>query len=250
MAELKNQLILSLFPGLGLLDRAFEGQGFTVVRGPDLLWGGDVHNFHPPAGRFDGIIGGPPCQGHSSMAAMVRQRGLKTAENLIPEFARCVDEGQSAWFLMENVERAPLPQVCAAYALHSFLLNNRWLGEVQNRKRAFTFGVRFGAPVDLRQWIPLAAIESAEWACCVRASGGARFGTESKRGKRYCRDFGYRSWKAIGRACELQGLPADFFKHSPFTLEGAWRMLGNGVPLPMGRAIAHAVAQALMEVTP
>lgn len=33
-------LVLSLFPGIGLLDMAFEEEGFTVVRGPDLLWGG------------------------------------------------------------------------------------------------------------------------------------------------------------------------------------------------------------------
>lgn len=36
------QLVLSLFPGIGLLDMAFEEEGFCVVRGPDLLWGGDV----------------------------------------------------------------------------------------------------------------------------------------------------------------------------------------------------------------
>ena len=35
-------LVLSLFPGIGLLDMAFEEEGFTVVRGPDLLWGGDA----------------------------------------------------------------------------------------------------------------------------------------------------------------------------------------------------------------
>src|SRR6476659_2456796 len=55
-------LVLSLFPGIGLLDMAFESEGFCVVRGPDLLWGGDVRSFHVPYGRFDGVIGGPPCQ--------------------------------------------------------------------------------------------------------------------------------------------------------------------------------------------
>jgi len=29
-------LVLSLFPGIGLLDMAFEQEGFCVVRGPDL----------------------------------------------------------------------------------------------------------------------------------------------------------------------------------------------------------------------
>lgn len=60
-------LVLSLFPGIGLLDRAFEEEGFCVVRGPDLLWGGDVRRFHPPAGLFAGIIGGPPCQAFSQL---------------------------------------------------------------------------------------------------------------------------------------------------------------------------------------
>jgi DNA (cytosine-5)-methyltransferase 1 len=55
-------LVLSLFPGIGLLDRAFKAEGFTVVLGPDVLWGGDIREFRPPAGRFDGIIGGPPCR--------------------------------------------------------------------------------------------------------------------------------------------------------------------------------------------
>jgi hypothetical protein len=39
-----SPLVLSLFSGIGLLDYAFELEGFTVVRGPDLLWGGDVRN--------------------------------------------------------------------------------------------------------------------------------------------------------------------------------------------------------------
>lgn len=55
-----NGLILSLFPGVGLFDYAFECEGFTVVRGPDVLWGGDIRRFTAPAGRFDGIIGGDP----------------------------------------------------------------------------------------------------------------------------------------------------------------------------------------------
>jgi DNA (cytosine-5)-methyltransferase 1 len=37
-----TQLVLSLFPGIGMLDSAFEQEGFCVVRGPDVLWGGDI----------------------------------------------------------------------------------------------------------------------------------------------------------------------------------------------------------------
>lgn len=45
-------LVLSLFPGIGMLDRGFEEEGYCVVRGPDVLWGGDIRSFHPPARVF------------------------------------------------------------------------------------------------------------------------------------------------------------------------------------------------------
>lgn len=85
--------VLSLFPGIGLLDQAFEEMGFCVVRGPDLLWGGDIHTFHPTQGYFQGIIGGPPCQAFSRLRYFVDYNGYKTAPNLIPEYERCVREG-------------------------------------------------------------------------------------------------------------------------------------------------------------
>ncbi|KKL97808.1 hypothetical protein LCGC14_1830760, partial [marine sediment metagenome] len=69
-------MILSLFPGIGLLDRAFEEEGWCVVRGPDVLWGGDVRRFHPPVGRFDGVIGGPPRPTFSRLANLIRAKGL------------------------------------------------------------------------------------------------------------------------------------------------------------------------------
>lgn len=85
-------LVLSLFPGIGLLDMAFEEEGFCVVRGPDLLWGGDVKRFHPPAGRFDGVIGGPPCKAFSRLVHIVRavHGPQAVAPNLIPEYERVV----------------------------------------------------------------------------------------------------------------------------------------------------------------
>src|SRR5713226_9467971 len=73
----EGQLVLSLFPGIGLLDMAFEEEGFCVVRGPDVLWGGDIRRFHPPAGVFAGVIGGPPCQAFSRLAIMVRHNGYE-----------------------------------------------------------------------------------------------------------------------------------------------------------------------------
>jgi len=157
-------LVLSLFPGIGLLDRAFEEQGFSVVRGPDVLWGGDIRNFHPLPDRFEGIIGGPPCQTFSALANLVRAKGYEPKfGNLIPDFGRCVIEAQPEWFLMENVPVAPEP-VVTGYSVTSFVLDNCHLdsgdgfGEQQERKRRFSFGMRGTEPPDLRRWIRPAAL--------------------------------------------------------------------------------------------
>ena len=72
-------LVLSLFPGLGLLDTAFQLEGWCVVKGPDILWGDNIDGFSVPASRFDGVIGGPPCQAFSPIGNMNRAR--RSAEN-------------------------------------------------------------------------------------------------------------------------------------------------------------------------
>ena len=86
-------LVLSIFPGIDLLGRAFEEEGYCVVRGPDLLWGGDICSFHPPEGVFEGVIGGPPCKGESNLAALNNKRG----ESMANEFHRIVEETQPQW---------------------------------------------------------------------------------------------------------------------------------------------------------
>lgn len=223
-------LVLSLFPGIGLLDRAFEAEGFTVVRGPDVLWGGDVRTFHAPAGRFDGVVGGPPCQVFSPMAAF---GGTGRFGNLIPEFERVVGEAQPDWWLMENVPTAPEPAV-AGYRVRHLRLNNRWVGDglgaEQNRVRRFSFGTRDGRalPIEVAPLLnPVAApaVTSAHQGEGRRARPGV---------KRY----------RFPEARRLQGLPADFLDHAPFTLEGKLKAVANGVPLPLGRAVAAAVRRA------
>ena len=149
-----TDLVLSLFPGIGLLDMAFEEEGFCVVRGPDLLWGGDIKRFHPPSGAFNGVIGGPPCKPFSSLVSMViaRYGRDKIAQNLIPEFERCVREAQPSWFLMENVRRAPRPGV-EGYVIESVMVNNRSFGSPQNRARRFSFGISGETGVNLVRFI-------------------------------------------------------------------------------------------------
>ena len=135
-------LVLSIFPGIDLLGKAFEEEGYCVVRGPDPLWGGDIRSFHPPAGVFAGVIGGPPCQEFSILRSVNRDKPPKWG-NLIPEFERVVMEAQPRWFLMENIKRAPLPSV-PGYKVDGTLLDNRWLGHVQSRLHRFSFGTNEG----------------------------------------------------------------------------------------------------------
>ena len=234
-------LVLSLFPGIGLLDMAFEAEGFCVVRGPDLLWGGEIKTFHPPAGTFDGVIGGPPCQRWSRLRHLVKHNGYELAEDLIPEFTRCVVEAQPAWFLMENVPYAPIP-VVPGYVVDPTILDNRWLGEPQSRKHRFSFGTRDGRTLQYQ----LAALESPEWAGRVCASGGVKPGQPRGRSVR-AKFLGWKTAAALKESLRLQGLSEDFLVAAPFTLAGKHRVIGNAVPLVMGRAVAQAVRRALAD---
>lgn len=219
-------LVLSLFPGIGLLDMAFEEEGFCVVRGPDLLWGGDIRRFHPPAGRFDGVIGGPPCQAFSPIGNVNRARwgADSVMPDLIPEFIRVLDEASPAWWVMENSPYAYGPT--GAYRLD---LDLAWLGEAQARRRAFWSSHRLDVEV------PALMPPGSGSERTVSGKGAVDWkGSRSREGHR-----------SLGEMLELQGLPADWLIGCPLTNVEAKRAIGNGVPLPMGRAIARAVKAAL-----
>lgn len=240
-------LVLSLFPGIGLLDMAFEQEGFCVVRGPDVLWGGDIRRFHPPAGRFDGVIGGPPCQAFSRLRHIVEANGYQTAPDLIPEYERCVAEAQPEWFVMENVPEAPLPEV-SGYIIKDVLVRDVWVGGETDRLRRFSFGTRDGRKLD----VEFLALHRPDPEHSALASGGGRpvpvkiggSGRVKRSAASALRNYGYKTTEAFTNHKRLQGLPSDF-DLPPFTVSAKVKALGNGVPLPMGRAIARAVRTAL-----
>ncbi len=210
-----NNLVLSCFPGIGLLDRAFEEEGFCVVRGPDLLWGGDIRSFHPPAGVFAGCIGGPPCKGESKLAHLNGHPGRTLAD----EFHRVVREARPAWWVMEAVVRHEAPHVVA--------LNPRWLGELQSRRRHFHSNLHLAPHIEVALWEP------SEFKHAVLAGHGPARGSVRKGMAKY-------DW---AEACALQGLPEDF-ELPGFTYQARYEALGNGVPLVLGRAVAKAVRRA------
>lgn len=245
-------LVLSIFPGIDMLGRAFEEEGFCVVRGPDLLWGGDIKTFHPPAGKFDGVIGGPPCQAFSPLANINRAQGREIAEDLIPEFSRVAGEARPEWFLMENVIPAPEPEV-RGFRVVSCVLNNRMFGGEQNRERRFSFGTPSGLHLSAQAIADSVKARAACYEPAVTSTSGGRrkHGVLDKRGQvrghQGRADHHRLQGRTIDRECELQGLPASFLAHAPFTMAGRKLVVANGVPMAMGRAVAKAVKRAVTE---
>jgi len=203
------------------------------------------------------VIGGPPCKSHSSLAAIVRARygDDAVAENLIPEFERCTAEANPKWFLMENTPRAPIP-IIQGYAISSCILNNRYFGSPQNRRRRFSFGAFGDTPIDLLRYIEIVLFEHPRYEYAVLAGhqgAGAKFrfggrrkdGSSSQHTPGTLAKLNRVQKRTVADNLELQGLPRDLLDHAPFTETGKREIIGNGVPLPMGRAIAKAIKAAL-----
>lgn len=211
---MQHHLVLSLFPGIDLLGRAFEESGFCVVRGPDLVTGGDIRRFHPPEKRFNGLIGGPPCQDFSSLH---RNPGTYSHDMLL-EFCRCTSQTKADWFLFENVSGFPSFEI-DGYTQQRFSLDLAWFSAF-SRRRDFVFGSRSGQLLN-----PVYGKRS-------KTHGTAVTGSDD------------RSFSAC---CDIQGLPPGF--DLPFfSLEGKKQAVANGVPMSLGRYVAGLIAETLYGV--
>jgi site-specific DNA-cytosine methylase len=281
-----NGLVLSLFSGIGALDEGFRQAGYCVVSAGDIVWSSlyDVRHFTPPSGRFDGVIAGDPCQSHSSLANLVRAKGLEPRfPDMTPEVVRVVEAARPAWFLRENVPQAPEPKP-QGYDVRSFLLDHSTLdsgdgtGHEQMRRRRFCFGVRDGECPELRAHLDFALFvlpdavtsptvsagkgdPSGTPAAIVRRQVAAgdnravpvRIGGSGKVKKTACQSYpvsfrpaqGPKAGRSIEDMLDLQGLPRDLFEHSPLTMQGKRRGIGNAVPLPMAVALGRAVRRAM-----
>lgn len=201
-------MVLSLFPGIGLLDRGFEDAGFCVVRGPDLIFGGDISRFNVPAGKFDGVIGGPPCQDFSKA-----RRDLPSGNGLemIEQYKRVVLDARPTWWLAENVPGVPDIKI-DGYSWQRLDLNASDFGMKQRRLRHVQFGSNDGTQLVIDR---------------IKCNG--YYPTVTANDSRPLREIS-----------ELQGLPADF-DIPAFTRSALTRAIGNGVPYGMALALADAV---------
>lgn len=205
------------------------------------------------------------CQSHSSLANLVRAKGLEPSfPDMTGEYQRVVEEAQPAWFLRENVPRAPDVKPLG-YDVRSFLIDNSTLdsgdgtGNEQMRTRRFWFGVRDGECPELRRWIDFALYELPDDEkqgppCGHDATPGQRDRIKKARARQAAvtgrhegrvgtPDIDYSPpRRSLEEMLRLQGLPPGWIGHQPWTVQAMRKMLGNGVAVPTGRALAKAIA--------
>jgi DNA (cytosine-5)-methyltransferase 1 len=136
---------------------------------------------------------------------------------------RIVQEASPDWWVCEAVIPHDVPYVVK--------LSPRYLGEKQSRRRYFHSNINF-AP-----FLKVSLFENPVKKLCVIASQRKGAIGTVKRGI---------ATYSLEEACELQGVSPNFFgKDSPFLQAAKLHMIGNGVPLSMGRAVAKAVRKAV-----
>lgn len=231
------ELVLSLFPGADLFGRAFELEGFCVVRGPEWFLGQDVRDFQPARHKFNGIVGGPPCQEFSKARRagipikpfacdVTTRREFGYGVGMLREFVRIVTVAEPDWFLCENVPGVPdlhdVTHLGKEWKVQRIAINAWEVGSKQNRLRHVQFGSRDGVRLVIPRKVTIPEDQSQP---TIVATGFRRVGAPS-----------------LEDACELQGLPRDFSMPG-LSPEQTYKAVGNGVPLPMGRALAAAIRE-------
>ena len=144
-----------------------------------------------------------------------------------------------------------LPPDVQGYQVHAQLLDNRWLGDPQHRERRITFRKHDGSSLQIQ----LAALEHPQREPTVTSEGRAqciRYGSRGAGGAaREKPQWKHNHPRDIFTMLELQGFPRNLLDKCPFTVDGKRVVVANGVPKPMGRAVACAVKRTMYpETTP
>ena len=56
---------------------------------------------------------------------------------------------------------------------------------------------------------------------------------------------GLQPRRSLEEMLRLQGLPPDWLKHQPWTMQAKRKIVGNGVPVTMGRELARAIRRVI-----
>jgi len=214
------QLVLSLFTGIGLLDKAFKENGFCVVSSGDLITGQDVRDFVGVKNKFDGLIGGSPCQDFSKANRNRPELNESYGLEMLNQFKRIVLECNPNWALLENVSGVPTLEI-EGYKHQRIDINQAWYEDV-NRLRHIQF--YYKEPITP-----------------IQIERGVTHREKKLRGCALASDT--RSFKELKK---LQGLSDDFDLPS-FNVQGKKRAVGNGVPLSIGRVLAKAVLSVTVQ---
>ena len=144
---------------------------------------------------------------------------------MLAEFVRVVEAAQPDWWLLENVPGVPDVKI-EGYNWQRLDVRASEFGLRQRRLRHVQFGTRHGMCLVLRRNPVLSAAEVSPVAETVvrQALQPAVMASDSE--------------TAWGKFCALQGLPEDF-DISAFTVSAKRTAVGNGVPLPVARALAQ-----------
>lgn len=225
------QLVLSLFSGIGLLDKAFREAGFCVVSAGDLITGQDIRDFTGVKNKFAGVIGGSPCQDFSGLKRVKTNYSLE----MMYEFLRVVSECKPDWYLLENVKGVPdvtnllnnyvtnldcksvndrveISVTVREYNYQRIDINQGWYDDTSRLRH-----IQFGSKDNLYLDIPRGKMKGIKKSCALASDD--------------------RSFKEL---CYIQGLD-DEFDLPDFNVQGKKRAVGNGVPLSIGRVLANAV---------
>jgi len=219
------KLVLSLFPGVDLFGEAFRLAGCSVVTGPEKLFGRDIRDFHGVPGRFDLVIGGPPCQDFSSS-----RRGPPSGlgVEMLRHFLRIVAECDPPAFVLENVPRVPDARL-DGYQVQRFDLWDAECGGRQLRCRHFQYG-------DRRGWICRPKRQP------VTPRGTVR-GAVTRQVAVAMASQPWQNGRSFRDHCRAQGLPGSF-RAPGLRKRALWWAIGNAVPLGMGLVAAEAVLAA------
>lgn len=184
-----------------------------MVRGPDLLWDERIEDFAAPAGRFDGIIGGPPCQNYSDAN---RRRDEREGDRLVLEFLRLVEQARPRWWLIENCRR--IPTVGSNYCNTQRISVTDWeFGGCSERLRHIQFGHQDGHIIRPRRVTTRRPVTLRPTLTTAKEGGG----------------------DTHARRCERMGVTGLVL--AALTKAARRVVMGNGVPWGVGTALADAV---------